>query len=134
MQQYRRDDERKNFQSKRKRGNKNPHKRERLKNQNSNNYKVLKKWIDLCWFYDFHSFCSSHICFYCFGCVFIWFAIPIIGLFNRYTVGLRQKVSVACGKALEADLLGVFLSQDTNPGALLTLVLESCLQHFALWT
>ena len=45
------------------------------------------------------------------------------------TVSLKQKVSVAFGKALEADLPGVFLRSDANPRALLTLVLGSFLKH-----
>ena len=55
------------------------------------------------------------------------------GLFNS-TVSLRQKVSVAFGKALEADLPGVFLRSDANPRALLTLGSGSFCKHFALWT
>ena len=34
---------------------------------------------------------------------------------------LRQKVNVAFGKALEADLVGMFLRSDANPRALLPL-------------
>ena len=50
------------------------------------------------------------------------------------TVSLRQKVSVAFGKALEADLPGVFLRSVANPRALLPLVLGSFLKQFAFWT
>ena len=53
---------------------------------------------------------------------------------GKATVSLRQKVSIAFGKALEADLTDVFLRSDATPRALLTLVLGSHLKHFALWT
>ena len=46
----------------------------------------------------------------------------------------RQYVSLAFGMALEADLPEVLVRSVANPRSLLTLVLGSIYDKFALWT
>ena len=47
---------------------------------------------------------------------------------------LRLKVHLAFGKTLEADLTEVLVRSVANPRSLLTLVLRSTYDKFALWT